>query len=123
MATDRHDAIAAGVRRAAMLRVRRGHNYAFDFGPVTLTESPAAAGAPPAYARRRTELDKLLADAAGEARAGVREGFTIADDLALIRAGWPYAGLGTSKTTAEGSRFPVHDRKSGHCLGRAGSVE
>lgn len=127
MATDRYNAIVAGVRRvgspAVMFRIRRGHTYAFDFGPFTLTGSPAAAGAPPAYARRRTELDKLLANTAGEAGAEVREGFTITDDLTLIRAGWPYAELGTSKTTAEGSRFTAHNRKSGHCLGRAGSVE
>jgi hypothetical protein len=127
MATDRYDAIVAGVRRAgspaAMLRVRRGHTHAFGFGPFTLTGSPAAAGAPPAYARRWSELDKLLADTAGEPGAEVREGVTITDDLTLIRAGWPYAELGTSKTTSEGSRFPVHNRKSGHCPGRAGSVE
>lgn len=127
MATDRYDAIVAGVRRAdspaAMLRVRRGHTHAFDFGPFTLTGSPAATGTSPAYARRRTVLDKLLADAAGEAGAEAREGFTITDDLTLIRAGRAYAEFGISKTTAEGSRFPVHNRKSGHCLGRAGSVE
>lgn len=127
MATDRYDAIVAGVRRAgspaAMLRVRRGHTYAFDSGSFTLKGSPAAAGGPPAYSRRRTELDRLLADTAGEAGAEVREGITITDDLTLISAGWPYAELGTGKTTAEGSRFPVHNRKSGHCLGRAGSVE
>lgn len=126
MATDRDDAIVAGVRRAgspaAMLCVRRGHIYAFDFGP-TLAGVLAAADVPPAYARRRTVLDKLLADTAGEPGAEVREGFTITDDPTLTRAGWPYAELGTSQTTAEGSRFPANNRKSGHCLGRAGSVE
>ena len=127
MATNRYDAIVASVRRAgspaAMLRVRGGYTYAFDFGPFTLTDSPAAADAAPAYARRRTELDKLLAGTAGEAGAEVREEFTITDDLTLFSAGWPYAELGTTKTTAEHSRFPVHNRKSGHCLGRTGSVE
>ena len=110
MATDRDDAIVAGVRRAgspaAMLCVRRGHIYAFDFGP-TLAGVLAAADAPPAYARRRTVLDKLLADTAGEAGAEVREGFTITDDPTLTRAGWPYAELSTDPTMATPSVPPT----------------
>lgn len=51
--------------------------YAFDFGPFTLTGSPGVAESPVAYAPRRTVLDKLLVDAASEAGAEVREGFTV----------------------------------------------
>lgn len=51
--------------------------YAFDFGPFTLTGAPGTDDAPVAYAPRRTVLDKLLVDAAAEAGAEVREGFTV----------------------------------------------
>ena len=51
--------------------------YAFDFGPVTITGMPGTDEAPVAYAPRRTVLDKLLVDAAAEAGADVREGFTV----------------------------------------------
>jgi 2-polyprenyl-6-methoxyphenol hydroxylase-like FAD-dependent oxidoreductase len=51
--------------------------YAFDFGPFTLSGSPGIAEAPAAYGPRRTVLDKLLVDAAAEAGAEVREGFTV----------------------------------------------
>lgn len=56
--------------------------YAFDFGPFTLTGSPAMPEAPVAYAPRRTVLDKLLVDAASEAGAEVREGFVV-EELVL----------------------------------------
>jgi 2-polyprenyl-6-methoxyphenol hydroxylase-like FAD-dependent oxidoreductase len=52
------------------------HTYAFDFGDLTLAGSPAFDGAPVAYGPRRTVLDKLLVDAAREAGAEVREGFS-----------------------------------------------
>lgn len=48
--------------------------YTFDLGPV-LSGSPGTS-----YAPRRTVLDKLLVDAAAEAGAEVREGFTV-DEL------------------------------------------
>lgn len=51
--------------------------YAFDFGPVCLEGSPGIAEAPLAYCPRRTVLDKLLVDAAVEAGAEVREGFSV----------------------------------------------
>ena len=51
--------------------------YAFDFGPFTITGSPATDDAPAAYAPRRTVLDKLLVDAAVEAGAELREEFTV----------------------------------------------
>ncbi len=51
--------------------------YTFDFGPFALAGSPGAVGDGLAYAPRRTVLDKLLVDAASEAGAEVREGFTV----------------------------------------------
>jgi len=53
------------------------HTYAFDFGPFTLSGAPGTTDAPVAYCPRRTILDKLLVDAAAEAGAEVREGFTV----------------------------------------------
>jgi 2-polyprenyl-6-methoxyphenol hydroxylase-like FAD-dependent oxidoreductase len=50
--------------------------YAFDFGPFTLSGAPGADGAV-SYGPRRTVLDKLLVDAAAEAGAEVREGFSV----------------------------------------------
>jgi 2-polyprenyl-6-methoxyphenol hydroxylase-like FAD-dependent oxidoreductase len=53
------------------------HTYALDFGAFTLSGAPGTAEAPLAYAPRRTVLDKLLVDAAAEAGAEPREGFTV----------------------------------------------
>jgi flavin-dependent dehydrogenase len=51
-----------------------------DFGAFTLAGDLAAVGrARSAYAPRRTRLDKMLVDAAAEAGAEVREGFTVHD--------------------------------------------
>ena len=57
------------------------HTYAFDFGPFTISGSPGTAVAPVAYCARRTVLDKLLVDAAAEAGAEIREGFTVEEVL------------------------------------------
>jgi 2-polyprenyl-6-methoxyphenol hydroxylase-like FAD-dependent oxidoreductase len=51
--------------------------YTFDFGPFTIAGAPAAEDTPVAYCARRTILDKYLVDAAAEAGAEVREGFTV----------------------------------------------
>ena len=51
--------------------------YAFDFGPFTISGAPGTGDTPVAYGPRRTVLDKLLVDAAAEAGAEVREGFTV----------------------------------------------
>jgi 2-polyprenyl-6-methoxyphenol hydroxylase-like FAD-dependent oxidoreductase len=51
--------------------------HAFDFGPITISGAPGTDDSPVAYAPRRTVLDKLLVDAASEAGAEVREGFTV----------------------------------------------
>lgn len=54
---------------------------AFDVGPFTLVATPPAVGrATNTYAPRRKVLDKMLADAAAEAGAEVRDGFTV-DEL------------------------------------------
>jgi 2-polyprenyl-6-methoxyphenol hydroxylase-like FAD-dependent oxidoreductase len=55
------------------------HTYAFDVGPFTISGSPGTDASPVAYAPRRTVLDKVLVDAAGEAGAEVREGFTVSE--------------------------------------------
>lgn len=54
-------------------------SYSFDFGPITITGTPRPAddGGTTAYAPRRTVLDKILVDAARDAGAEVREGFTV----------------------------------------------
>jgi 2-polyprenyl-6-methoxyphenol hydroxylase-like FAD-dependent oxidoreductase len=57
------------------------HTYAFDFGPFTISGAPGTAETPVAYAPRRTVLDKLLVDAASQAGAEVREGFTVEEVL------------------------------------------
>lgn len=51
--------------------------YSFDFGPVTITGTPGTGDASVANCPRRTVLDKLLVDAAAEAGAEIREGFTV----------------------------------------------
>ena len=57
------------------------HTYVFDFGPFVLTGAPGTKDSPVAYCPRRTVLDKLLVDAAAEARAEVREGFSVDEIL------------------------------------------
>ena len=56
-------------------------SYVFDFGPVTITGAPGTTESPVAYCPRRTVLDKILVDAAAEAGAEVREGFTVKEVL------------------------------------------
>jgi 2-polyprenyl-6-methoxyphenol hydroxylase-like FAD-dependent oxidoreductase len=55
--------------------------YSFDFGPIKLSGSPGTTDAPNAYCARRTILDKLLADAAVDAGAELREGFSLSELL------------------------------------------
>ena len=57
------------------------HTYTFDFGPFTLSGAPSTKHAPVAYCPRRTVLDKLLVDAAAEAGAEIREGFSVEEVL------------------------------------------
>ena len=57
--------------------------YSFDFGPVTIAGSPQPVdGVGRAYCPRRTVLDELLVEAAVEAGAELREGFTVDEVLA-----------------------------------------
>src|SRR4051812_11286049 len=57
-------------------------SYSFDFGPFAITGRPHPAdGVATAYAPRRTVLDKILVDAAADAGAEVREGFTVEEVL------------------------------------------
>jgi 2-polyprenyl-6-methoxyphenol hydroxylase-like FAD-dependent oxidoreductase len=57
--------------------------YSFDFGPVTISGTPLPIdGIARAYCPRRTVLDQLLVDAAVEAGAELREGFTVDEILA-----------------------------------------
>ena len=55
------------------------HTYSLNFGPFTITGKPGTDDNPVAYGPRRTVLDKLLVDAASEAGAEIREGFTVSD--------------------------------------------
>ena len=57
------------------------HTYAFDFGAFTIAGAPGTDRDAVAYCPRRTILDKLLVDAAAEAGADIREGFTVEDLL------------------------------------------
>jgi 2-polyprenyl-6-methoxyphenol hydroxylase-like FAD-dependent oxidoreductase len=53
------------------------HTYAFDFGPLAIAGAPGHSHSPVSYCPRRIVLDKLLVDAAAEAGAEIREGFTV----------------------------------------------
>src|SRR3954462_1392090 len=55
--------------------------YSFDFGPIKLSGSPGTTDVPNAFCARRTILDKLLADAAVDAGAELREGFSVSELL------------------------------------------
>jgi 2-polyprenyl-6-methoxyphenol hydroxylase-like FAD-dependent oxidoreductase len=57
------------------------NTYAFDFGPFTLAGAPGTLESPVSFCPRRTILDKVLIDAAAEAGAEIREGFTIDEIL------------------------------------------
>jgi 2-polyprenyl-6-methoxyphenol hydroxylase-like FAD-dependent oxidoreductase len=56
--------------------------YSFDFGPLTISGSPQPIdGIGHGYCPRRTVLDQLLVEAAVEAGAELREGFTVDEIL------------------------------------------
>ena len=57
------------------------HTYALDMGPFVISGTPGSSDSPVSYGPRRTVLDKLLVDAASEAGAEVREGFSVDDIL------------------------------------------
>ena len=72
-----------GLTRSARRRpdVRRFTRTRSISVPFTLSGSPGTTDAPVAYCARRTVLDKLLVDAAAEAGAEIREGFTVEEVL------------------------------------------
>jgi 2-polyprenyl-6-methoxyphenol hydroxylase-like FAD-dependent oxidoreductase len=79
-------AVAALARWGLLDRLRATgctpiHTYTFDFGPFTIAGSPGTHDSPVTYCPRRTILDKLLVDAASEAGAEIREGFTVEEIL------------------------------------------
>jgi 2-polyprenyl-6-methoxyphenol hydroxylase-like FAD-dependent oxidoreductase len=82
--------------------------YAFDFGPFTISGAPGTDQDPVAYGPRRTVLDKLLVDAASEAGAEVREGFTV-DDVVVQdgRVGGVRGHGGDGQTVTEHARVVV----------------
>jgi 2-polyprenyl-6-methoxyphenol hydroxylase-like FAD-dependent oxidoreductase len=51
--------------------------FMFDLGPFVITGAPGTDLAPHAYCPRRTVLDKVLVDAAVDAGAEIREGFSV----------------------------------------------
>ena len=58
-------------------------SYSFDFGPLTIAGRPRPIdGIGHAYCSRRTVLDQLLVEAAVDAGAELREGFTVDEILA-----------------------------------------
>jgi 2-polyprenyl-6-methoxyphenol hydroxylase-like FAD-dependent oxidoreductase len=82
--------------------------YALDFGPLALTGAPGMQDFPVAYCPRRIVLDKILVDAAREAGAEVREGFTVEE--VVIEAGRVVGIRGHSKdgpTVTERSRIVI----------------
>ncbi len=74
------------------------NTYAFDMGPFTISGSPGTDASPVSYGPRRTVLDKLLVDAAAEAGAEVRTGFTV--DEVLLEDGVVTAVRGHAKDGA-----------------------
>jgi 2-polyprenyl-6-methoxyphenol hydroxylase-like FAD-dependent oxidoreductase len=82
--------------------------YAFDFGPFTISGAPGTDQDPVAYGPRRTVLDKLLVDAASEAGAEVREGFTVTDVVVQDgRVGGVRGHDGDGQTVTEHARVVV----------------
>jgi 2-polyprenyl-6-methoxyphenol hydroxylase-like FAD-dependent oxidoreductase len=72
--------------------------YSFDFGPLTISGSPQPIdGVAHGYCPRRTVLDQLLVDAAVDAGAELREGFTVDEVLATDGAVRGIRGHATGK--------------------------
>jgi 2-polyprenyl-6-methoxyphenol hydroxylase-like FAD-dependent oxidoreductase len=69
------------LERLLATRLPAVDTYAFDFGPFTIEGAPGTKDFPVGYCPRRTVLDKLLLDAAGEAGVEVRESFAVTEVL------------------------------------------
>jgi 2-polyprenyl-6-methoxyphenol hydroxylase-like FAD-dependent oxidoreductase len=81
--------------------------YSYDFGPFTISGQPGITAAEVAYCPRRTILDNLLVDAASEAGAEVRQGFTVEE---LVLRGGRVAGIrghASGKTVTESARVVI----------------
>ena len=85
--------------------------YSFDFGPIKLSGSPGTTGAPNGYCARRTILDKLLIDAAVEAGAELREGFSISELLIDDGRVVGVRGRSSDRRTGRGARQDRHRRR------------
>ncbi|MEU9305942.1 NAD(P)/FAD-dependent oxidoreductase, partial [Streptomyces sp. NPDC048269] len=83
--------------------------YSFDLGPLTLEGSPAGYGFSGSYAPRRTVLDKILVDAAAEAGAEVREGFSV-EELVTGGEGADGTVTGIRGREHEGPQVTEHAR-------------
>jgi 2-polyprenyl-6-methoxyphenol hydroxylase-like FAD-dependent oxidoreductase len=85
--------------------------YSFDFGAFTITGNPRAdGGIATAYAPRRTVLDKILVDAAGEAGAEVREDFAVDEVIVTYWSGLPVDGFEIVVRPDRGwGAFPTND--------------
>lgn len=84
-------------------------SYTFDFGPVVLTGTARSAeGTAVAYCPRRTVLDALLVEAAAQAGAEMREGFSVGE---LLFDGDTVIGVrgraGGGPTTTEHARVVI----------------
>ena len=92
--------------------------YSFDFGPLTISGSPRPIdGIARGYCPRRTVLDQLLVDAAVEAGAELRDGFTV-DEL-LTSDGTVTGIRGHAQGRDVGHRArPRRDRRRRHPLAR-----
>ena len=108
-----HPPGAASLRRWGLLDrvVATGcppiHTYAVDVGPFTISGAPGTAEEPVAYGPRRTVLDKLLVDAASEAGAEVREGFTVEEIILQDGRVTGVRGRGRGGTVTEHARVVV----------------
>jgi len=99
--------------------------YSFDFGPFTIAGTPRGAeGFSTAYAPRRTVLDKILVDAADQAGAEVREGFTVEEVLVEEGAVVGLRGHGDDgKSVLERARVVIGaDGRNSH-VGKAVQLE
>lgn len=102
------------------------NRYSFDFGPITIAGTPHAVdGIATAYAPRRTVLDKILIDAASQAGAEVREGFTVDEIVVEHGAVTGIRGRTTSGTpTTERARIVIGaDGRNSHVARAVGAPE
>jgi 2-polyprenyl-6-methoxyphenol hydroxylase-like FAD-dependent oxidoreductase len=81
--------------------------YSFDFGAFTISAAPGNAAARVAYCPRRTILDNLLLDAASEAGAEVREGFSVDEIITQAGRVTGIRGRTNGKPVTESARVDI----------------